>query len=137
MDFVILIESRFNGQEGYPFRPKGVHYINTPQAFDALFNLFRPLMREKMKKRVHVHGSNMQGMFKHVPKTMLPYEYGGTAGTVQEISDYWLAKMDRHRDWFLEDEKHRAEESYRPSKTKTVSDLFGGTEGSFRKLDFD
>lgn len=123
-------------QEGYPFRPKGVHYINTPQAFDALFNLFKPLMREKMKKRIHMHGSNIDGMCKFFPREMLPSEYGGSAGTVKEIADQWLRKMDEHRDWFLEDEKHTADESRRPGKPKTTADLFG-TEGSFRKLDFD
>ncbi|XP_068229029.1 retinol-binding protein pinta-like isoform X1 [Palaemon carinicauda] len=137
LPFPLIKKVSTTWQEGYPFRPKGVHYIYTPQAFDALFNLFKPLMREKMKKRVHLHGSNIESMHKYVPKSMLPSEYGGTAGTIQEIADYWLSKMDEHRDWFLEDEKHCADETRRPGKPKTVSDLFGGIEGSFRKLEFD
>ena len=35
-------------------RPKGLHYINTPQAFDTVFNIFKSFMKEKMKKRVSV-----------------------------------------------------------------------------------
>ena len=33
-------------------RPKGLNYINTPAAFDTVFNIFRSFMKEKMKKRV-------------------------------------------------------------------------------------
>ncbi|KAK8375034.1 hypothetical protein O3P69_017775 [Scylla paramamosain] len=39
-------------QDGYPMRPKGLNYINTPAAFDTVFNIFRSFMKEKMKKRV-------------------------------------------------------------------------------------
>ncbi|XP_042228364.1 alpha-tocopherol transfer protein-like isoform X2 [Homarus americanus] len=124
-------------QEGYPLRPKSVHYINTPQAFDTLFIIFKPFMKEKMKKRIHVHGSNLSGMHSHVPQTMLPTEYGGSGGSVAENADYWLQKIDSYRDWFLEDENYRADESRRPGKPKTTSNIFGGPDGSFRKLDID
>ncbi|KAK4297854.1 hypothetical protein Pmani_029763 [Petrolisthes manimaculis] len=122
-------------QEGYPLRPKSVHYINTHSAFDTLYNLFRPFMKEKMKKRIHIHGSNLTKMYKHVPREMLPREYGGTSGTIQDIADYWVAKMDDHRDWFLEDENYAADSKRK--KSKTLTRVFGGTEGSFKKLDFD
>lgn len=39
-------------QDGMPIRQKGVHYINTPSAFEKIFNLFRSFMNEKMKSRV-------------------------------------------------------------------------------------
>ncbi|MPC26285.1 Alpha-tocopherol transfer protein-like [Portunus trituberculatus] len=72
-------------QDGYPMRPKGLNYINTPAAFDTVFNIFRSFMKEKMKKRVHIHGSDMESLYKQVPREMLPVEYGGTNGTVEEI----------------------------------------------------
>ncbi|KAK8726798.1 hypothetical protein OTU49_010060 [Cherax quadricarinatus] len=137
LPFPLVRKVLLTWQEGYPLRPKSVHYINTPQAFDTLFNLFKPLMKEKMKNRVHVHGNKLSGMHKFVPKSMLPNEYGGTGGTIQEISEYWLQKMDHHRAWFLEDEKHRADETRRPRKPKTDAILFGSVEGSFKKLSID
>lgn len=123
-------------QEGYPMRPKGLNYINTPAAFDTVFNIFKSFMKEKMKKRIHIHGSDLESLHKEVPKECLPVEYGGTNGTIEEIKDYWLKKVDARRDWLLEDEKYGVDESKRPGKAKTSADLFG-IEGSFRKLDVD
>lgn len=39
-------------QDGYPMRPKGLNYINTPEAFNTVFNIFKSFMKEKMKRRV-------------------------------------------------------------------------------------
>lgn len=115
-------------QDGYPLRPKAVHYVYTPSAFEALFNLFKPFMPEKMKKRIHIHGSDMDSLQRSVPREMLPQEYGGTAGTLASIADYWVGRIDHHRAWFLQDERHCAD----PKRQR--SDF---SEGSFRKLEFD
>ncbi|KAG0725935.1 Retinol-binding protein pinta [Chionoecetes opilio] len=123
-------------QDGYPMRPKGLNYINTPAAFDTVFNIFKSFMKEKMKRRVHIHGSDMESLYKQVPREMLPVEYGGTNGTIEEIKNYWLQRLDARRDWLLEDEKYCVDESKRPGKPKTSADLFG-IEGSFRKLNVD
>ncbi|XP_050697219.1 alpha-tocopherol transfer protein-like isoform X7 [Eriocheir sinensis] len=123
-------------QDGYPMRPKGLNYINTPEAFNTVFNIFKSFMKEKMKRRVHIHGSDMESLYKEVPRDILPVEYGGTNGTVEEIKNYWLQRLDARRDWLLEDEKFCVDESKRPGKAKTSADLFG-IEGSFRKLNVD
>jgi len=123
-------------QDGYPMRPKALHYINTPPAFDTVFNIFKGFMKEKMKKRLHFHGSDLSSLHKHVPPSMLPKEYGGTNGTVEEITQYWVKKVDERKQWLKEDEKFKVDESKRPGKPKTSSDLFG-LEGSFRKLNVD
>merc|ERR1711887_535786 len=107
-------------QEGYPMRPKGLNYINTPAAFDTVFNIFKGFMKEKMKKRIHIHGSDLESLHKEIPKDILPKEYGGTNGTVDDII----------KDWLMEDEKYKVDESKRPGKPKTTGDLFG-IEGSF------
>ncbi|XP_071526874.1 alpha-tocopherol transfer protein-like isoform X9 [Panulirus ornatus] len=123
-------------QEGYPVRPKGLNYINTPAAFDTVFNIFKSFMKEKMKRRVHIHGSDLESLYKEVPKEVLPVEYGGTNGTIEEIKKYWLDRVDARRDWLLDDENYGVDESKRPGKAKTSADLFG-IEGSFRKLTVD
>lgn len=68
---------------------------------------------------------------------MLPAEYGGDAGTLQDIIDNWEKKINDYRDFFLEDEKNfGTDERKRPGKPRTAKNLFG-IVGSFRKLEVD
>lgn len=66
----------------------------------------------------------------------LPKEYGGNAGSVQSFAAEMNDKLMQRRDWFIDDEKYRTNESKRPGKTEATDTLFG-TNGSFRQLEFD
>jgi hypothetical protein len=48
----------------------------------------------------------------------------------------WLKKLESYRDWFLEQDNMKSDESKRPGKSLDSGDLFG-FEGSFRKLNVD
>lgn len=39
---------------------------------------------------MYVHNKNYEQMYKHIPKEELPAEYGGTAGTIKDITGRWL-----------------------------------------------
>lgn len=39
-------------QDGYPFRIKGSHIFNAGTVFETLYNMFKPFLKEKLKKRV-------------------------------------------------------------------------------------
>ncbi|CAK1549784.1 unnamed protein product [Leptosia nina] len=124
------------GQDATPMRFKGAHYINLPAGFDVVFNALRSLLNEKNRSRLYVHNENYEEMYKHIPKDVLPHEYGGSAGTINEIIDYWLKKVDEYSSWLEEDQTFGTDEAKRPGKPNTAADLFG-VEGSFRQLDFD
>ncbi|XP_017774660.1 PREDICTED: alpha-tocopherol transfer protein-like [Nicrophorus vespilloides] len=124
-------------QEACPTRPKAGHFINIPSFFDAMFNMMKPFLNEKMKKRMVVHSTdNLEELYKTVPKEILPKEYGGDGPTLQELTDYWKTKVESYKNWFKEDAKYKSDESKRPGKPKTSADYFG-MEGSFRKLNID
>lgn len=123
-------------QEGSPLRLKGFHYINTPSGFETVYNLFKSFMTEKNRSRLMVHGSNMESLYQHIPKRLLPTEYGGEAGPLQDIIDKWVEKIESYRDFFLEDEQYGTDEKKRPGRPKNAESLFG-IEGSFRKLEVD
>jgi hypothetical protein len=67
---------------------------------------------------------------------MLPTEYGGQAGSINDLSNDLNQKLVAMRDYFLEDAKYGVDESKRPGKPKTAATLFG-VEGSFRSLNVD
>lgn len=53
-----------------------------------------------------------------------------------KILAYWKKKVESYRDWFLEDEKYKTDESKRPGTPRSVNNVFG-MEGSFRQLSVD
>nr|XP_049708172.1 alpha-tocopherol transfer protein-like [Helicoverpa armigera] len=124
------------GQDASPMRMKGTHYVNTPPGFETIFNAMKSLLNEKNRNRLYVHNKNYEELYKHIPKDVLPAEYGGNAGTIDDISEYWRNKVKQYDSWLQEDYQYGTIESKRPGKPKTAEDMFG-VEGSFRKLDVD
>ena len=49
---------------------------------------------------------------------------------------YWKKKVEDNREFLIQQENYRSDESKRPGKPKTCAELFG-VEGSFRKLSVD
>ncbi|KAI4466012.1 alpha-tocopherol transfer protein-related [Holotrichia oblita] len=124
-------------EEAYPVRPKEMHFFNIPSFFDTLMNIIKPFMKEKMQRRMRFHHTNrIEQMYEYFPKSILPAEYGGDAGPIQDLIDYWKKKVEDYAPWFKEDYKYVSNESRRIGKPKTATDLFG-MEGSFRKLNVD
>lgn len=78
----------------------------------------------------------MESLYTQVPKKLLPSEYGGEAGPIQDMINYWEKKIMSYREFFAEDEQYGSDEKKRPGKPKDSEALFG-IEGSFRKLDVD
>lgn len=124
------------GQDATPVRMKGHHYLNTPATFETLFNFMKTLLNEKNKNRMYVHNKNYEEMYKHIPQEVLPAEYGGKGGAMQEIIDHWKNKVQEYQQWLKEGQNCGTDESKRPGKPKTAEELFG-VEGSFRQLQFD
>ncbi|EAA43295.4 AGAP012165-PA, partial [Anopheles gambiae str. PEST] len=123
-------------QEGSPLRQKGFHYINTPTGFETVFNMFKSFMSEKNRSRLYVHGSNLEKLYQHIPKRLLPKEYGGEGDSLKDITANWEKKILSYREYFLEEDQYGTDERKRVGKAKTADSLFG-MEGSFRRLEVD
>lgn len=78
----------------------------------------------------------MEALYKVVPRRLLPKEYGGDAGTIQEISNDLEKRLIANRDFFIEDDKYGVDEKKRVGRPKNADNLFG-LEGSFRQLAID
>lgn len=83
-----------------------------------------------------MYANKIDELYEIVPQRLLPAEYGGEAGTLAEITDYWVNKVLEHADYFKEQANYGTDEKKRPGRPKTAETLFG-LEGSFRQLSFD
>lgn len=72
-------------QEAYPVKLKEVHVINISPLVDTIVNFVKPFLKEKIRERIHIH-SNLEDLYKFVPKEMLPTEYGGEAGSIKDLN---------------------------------------------------
>ncbi|GAB0090854.1 alpha-tocopherol transfer protein-like [Sergentomyia squamirostris] len=122
-------------QDAMPFRFQGLHCVNAPPGFEAVFDWFKRFVNEKNRKRLYVHGV-LENMYKHIPQKLLPTEYGGEAGSLKELTVYGENMILKNRDYFMEESQYGTDEKKRPGRPNTEETLFG-IDGSFRKLDID
>ncbi|XP_045450338.1 alpha-tocopherol transfer protein-like [Melitaea cinxia] len=124
-------------QEAIPIRLKQVHVINAPAYIGKLFALCKPFLKAEVAKLIKFHEPNTDTLYQDVPQDLLPFEYGGKAGSIDQIKRYWIKRIEAKRDWFLANDKNWVvDESLRPNdiqEDNNVKDL----PGSFRSLAFD
>ncbi|XP_038213753.1 alpha-tocopherol transfer protein-like [Zerene cesonia] len=122
-------------QEAYPVKLKQVHVINTSPVIEKIVNFVKPFLKDKIKNRIHIH-SDINELYNYVPKEMLPEEYGGNCGSLTDINEAWMNKLEEYTEWFKNEESVKANEALRPGKPTNYDELFG-IDGSFRQLSID
>ncbi|XP_034949140.1 alpha-tocopherol transfer protein-like [Chelonus insularis] len=122
-------------QEAYPVKLKEIHVVNVSPLVDSIVNFVKPFLKEKIRNRIFMH-SDITTLYDYIPREILPAEYGGDAGPIQDINNTWIKKLEDYGPWFKEQEALKSNEALRPGRPKTQDDLFG-IEGSFRQLSFD
>nr|XP_026490736.1 alpha-tocopherol transfer protein-like [Vanessa tameamea] len=122
-------------QEAYPVKLKQVHVINISPLVDKIVNFVKPFLKEKIRERIFIH-SDVNELYKYVPQDMLPSEYGGKAGPMNDLHDAWVKKLEEYKGWFADQEQYKADEALRPGKPTNYDELFG-IDGSFRQLVID
>ncbi|XP_011704763.1 PREDICTED: alpha-tocopherol transfer protein-like [Wasmannia auropunctata] len=94
-------------QSCFPIRMGSLNYCNTPPIVNGIIKIARACMTEKLKKRFHVYPHMLRSCFKDIPSDILPIEYGGTDGTIQELTDYWKKLVENNRDWIMSNENNQ------------------------------
>ncbi|XP_015435212.1 PREDICTED: uncharacterized protein LOC107190840 [Dufourea novaeangliae] len=123
-------------QEALPVRLKGFHFMNITPVMDVILNMMKPFMKKELLDMLHTH-TTLDTVGKFLPVDALPNEAGGKAGPLQELHEKSVRALEANREYFLEEERtKRVNETLRPGKGKSATDLFG-VEGSFKKLDID
>lgn len=91
-------------QDAFPARFKAVHIVNEPALFDMVLTIVKPLIGEKIKKRIYTHGSNMKSLHKYLFPSILPEEYGGELGPFNN-NDY-INKLATSEDIFVQNQMY-------------------------------
>ncbi|XP_037866431.1 retinol-binding protein pinta isoform X1 [Bombyx mori] len=78
-----------------------INVLNAPIGMRTAVAIFKLFLKEKLKKRIYIYNEDYEEMFKYIPKSLLPKEYGGTEGTLQDLTDHWKNKVESYRSWYL------------------------------------
>ncbi|XP_023947369.2 alpha-tocopherol transfer protein-like [Bicyclus anynana] len=122
--------------EGYGMRIKGIHFITTSKAIDTVVYLFKSALNKKVAERIHVH-NNVDTLHKHIPKDILPSDYGGQAKSLLELSHDLKAELnsENYLKHYKEMQKACTNENYR--RDDKFNEQCVGIPGSFRQLSVD
>ncbi|XP_049774272.1 retinaldehyde-binding protein 1-like [Schistocerca cancellata] len=83
-------------QGSFPLRLKSVHIVNHPKLFAPFFTLAKQFMKEKMRRRIHFHGTDMSSLHTHIPYEILPQQLGGMLPNFNFTS--FRNKLQQHED---------------------------------------
>ncbi|KAB0797736.1 hypothetical protein PPYR_08729 [Photinus pyralis] len=120
----------------YPFRVNNVCITNCPPFVDSALRIARRLFSKKTSERMTIASENsFKDLYDKIPQHLLPEEFGGSNGSIEELTATWKKKVEDYRQFFLHDH-WRANMKNKPMKPKMISNVFG-TEGSFRQLEID
>ncbi|XP_060565140.1 alpha-tocopherol transfer protein-like [Ruditapes philippinarum] len=126
-------------QNSLPARMKGLHLYNEPSFFDAMYALFSPLMKQKTKDRMFLHGRRLTKVYEEIGMSVLPDEYlpddyeGPNVGSCEKIVEEMLADMQSND--FREYIKHLSSDEYGVDLKARKND--DTPVASFRKLNVD
>ncbi|CAL1681553.1 unnamed protein product [Lasius platythorax] len=80
-------------QDAMPLRLKEVHFVKQPFLFNLVWTMFKPFVKEKLRKRMFFHGNNMPALHNHIPATHLPKNYGGEQPEIDYSGADWYPTM--------------------------------------------
>lgn len=94
--------------------------------------IIKSLIRTNTYSKIHFHEANSNTLDKFISKDLLPNEYGGKAGTIDELKAYWYKKVVEHKEYLQDDNCWKVDESKRKytKDNKVVAE-------SFKTISFD
>lgn len=84
-------------QEAFPVRLKQIHLINVSPVLNKVLMVLKPFMKSSVSELLNFHLPNTTTLYDHIPKEILPLEYGGNAGSMQEIKKSFVKRLESHR----------------------------------------
>ncbi|XP_062705817.1 alpha-tocopherol transfer protein-like [Aedes albopictus] len=117
-------------QEAFPMRFKAFHVLHEPFYFDAILAVLKPFLKDKIRRRIHLHGNNLNSLHKYVSKDVLPVEYGGNQPTFDNTE--WRTAILDNEQYFIDLESYNNMDS----GFQEALDNNGGDTDSIESLQF-
>ncbi|CAB1349758.1 unnamed protein product [Coregonus sp. 'balchen'] len=65
-------------QDSFPARFGGIHFVNQPWYIHAMYTIIKAFLKDKTRKRIFLHGNNLNSLHQLILPDCLPSEFGGT-----------------------------------------------------------
>nr|XP_006817760.1 PREDICTED: alpha-tocopherol transfer protein-like [Saccoglossus kowalevskii] len=89
-----------------------------------------------MRKRFHVHSSDLTQLHEQLPSHILPTEYGGShRDSLESIVRNWTDDLLSKEELFVSMEAYGIKETELTKKSVDDADTMAGLAGTYKKLD--
>ncbi|XP_053237792.1 clavesin-2 isoform X2 [Podarcis raffonei] len=105
-------------QDSFPARFGGIHFVNQPWYIHALYTVIRPFLKEKTRKRIFLHGNNLNSLHQLIHPEILPSEFGGMLPPY-DMGTWARTLLDHEYD----DDSEYSVDSYNTSAKEVEKDL--------------
>jgi len=87
-------------EKSIPIRHRQVNFISLPWAMSLVFRFAKNLLSPKLRKRLFTW-SDVDKIREFVPSSILPNEYGGKGGSVDDMIEAWHKELEERREDIL------------------------------------
>lgn len=85
-------------QDAMPLRLKEVHIVKQPFLFNMVWQMFKPFVKDKLKKRMFFHGNKMATLHSYLAPSHLPKNYGGDLPEIDYTGAEWYPNLLKYED---------------------------------------
>ncbi|CAF1249842.1 unnamed protein product [Rotaria sp. Silwood1] len=95
----------------YPVNLVQIHFYNYPRIFDPILHLFRMFLSRKLSDKLFLHSkssdeSTNKSLHQHIDPSVLPNEYGGQLGSINDINKTFIQKIREQNDYMMQFDKY-------------------------------
>lgn len=91
-------------QEAAALRLMQNHFVNCSPVLTKLMGFLKPFMKKELSDGMHFHTSGLESLYEFVSPDVLPEEYGGTDGCLEDYFKQTISKLYDQRDYVLNDD---------------------------------
>lgn len=84
-------------QEALPLVIKQMHFVNCSSIFNRMFSLMKKFMNKTVQESTHVHTGGFESLHEFIPKSILPEEFGGEAGSMNDMHIEFMKFLETKR----------------------------------------